>query len=117
MKYLTIYPREPYNYLLYEYCVEKDGIEGCYNYWAKSLSEEAADFRMTLDGDTFTIEMFHCPSKGRLLDCKRITPYPDYCKHCDLLYRRVVEPLGLDYDYDMSEVDHARCKLTITKRK
>ena len=23
---LTIYPREPYNYLLYEYCVEKDGI-------------------------------------------------------------------------------------------
>lgn len=98
-------------------CVEKDGIEGCYNYWAKSLSEEAADFRMTLDGDTFTIEMFHCPSKGRLLDCKRITPYPDYCKHCDLLYRRVVEPLGLDYDYDMSEVDYARCKLTITKRK
>ena len=24
--YLTIYPREPYNYLLYEYCVEKDGM-------------------------------------------------------------------------------------------
>ncbi len=26
MKYLTIYPREPYNYLLYEDCVEKDGM-------------------------------------------------------------------------------------------
>ena len=25
MKYLTIRPQEPYNYLLYEYCVEKDG--------------------------------------------------------------------------------------------
>ena len=25
MKYLTISPFEPYNYLLYEYCVEKDG--------------------------------------------------------------------------------------------
>ena len=24
--YLTIYPYEPYNYLLYEYCVEKDGM-------------------------------------------------------------------------------------------
>jgi len=23
---LTIPPREPYNYLLYEYCVEKDGM-------------------------------------------------------------------------------------------
>ena len=26
MKYLTISPFESYNYLLYEYCVEKDGI-------------------------------------------------------------------------------------------
>ena len=24
--YLTTCPYEPYNYLLYEYCVEKDGI-------------------------------------------------------------------------------------------
>lgn len=24
--YLTTYPHEPYNYLLYEYCVEKDGM-------------------------------------------------------------------------------------------
>ena len=24
--YLTTYPYEPYNYLLYEYCVEKDGM-------------------------------------------------------------------------------------------
>jgi len=26
MKYLTISPFESYNYLLYEYCVEKDGM-------------------------------------------------------------------------------------------
>lgn len=26
MKYLTIPPRESYNYLSYEYCVEKDGM-------------------------------------------------------------------------------------------
>lgn len=26
MKYLTIYPHETYNYLLYEDCVEKDGM-------------------------------------------------------------------------------------------
>ena len=24
--YLTTYPCEPYNYLLYEYCVEEDGM-------------------------------------------------------------------------------------------
>ena len=98
-------------------CVEKDGIEGCYKYWAKSLSEEAADFRMTLDGDTFTIEMFHCPSKGRLLSKEGFEPYHNYCGHCDLLYRRVVEPLGLHYDYDMTGTDEAKCKLNITKEK
>ena len=96
-------------------CVREAGIEGCWNYWAKSLSEEAADFRMTLDGDTFEIDMFHCPSKGRLLDKKDFVPYEDYCKHCDLLYRRVLEPLGMSYDYDMSGTDKAQCKLTIKK--
>ena len=96
-------------------CVREDGIEGCWNYWAKSLSEEAADFRMTLDGDTFEIDMFHCPSKGRLLDKKDFVPYEDYCKHCDLLYRRVLEPLGFSYDYDMSGTDKAQCKLTKKK--
>lgn len=97
-------------------CVEEAGIQGCYNYWAKSLSEEAADFTMTLDGDTFVIDMHHCPSKGRLLDCKHITPYNDYCGHCDLLYRRVLEPLGFRYDYDMTGIDEAKCCLTITKK-
>lgn len=97
-------------------CVEEEGIQGCYNYWAKALSEEAADFTMTLDGDTFVIDMHHCPSKGRLLDCKNLQPYHDYCGHCDLLYRRVLEPLGFRYDYDMSGTDHAQCCLTITKK-
>lgn len=98
-------------------CVAEAGIEGCWNYWAKSLSEEAADFKMTLDGDVFKIEMFHCPSKGRLLEKEGFVPYEDYCKHCDLLYRRVLEPLGLSYDYDMSDTDKAQCRLTIKKKQ
>ncbi|PWM47050.1 MAG: hypothetical protein DBX47_01325 [Clostridiales bacterium] len=97
-------------------CVHADGIEGCYKYWAKALSEEAADFTMTLDNDIFVIDMHHCPSKGRLLDKKNMEPYHNYCGHCDLLYRRVLEPLGLKYDYDMSGTANAQCKLTISKK-
>jgi len=97
-------------------CASEGGIRGCYDYWAKALSEEAADFRMTLDGDVFTIEMFHCPSKGRLIEKEGIVPYHDYCGHCDLLYRRVLEPLGFIYDYDMTGCDKAQCKLTIKKK-
>lgn len=94
------------------------GLAGCFEYWSHTLSEEAADFKMALDEDAgvFTIEMRHCPSKGRLLEMTHIEPYKDYCEHCDILYRRVLEPLGFEYNIDLSNCDKASCKLVI-KRK
>ncbi len=102
---------------LRELAAEK-GLEGCFEYWSRTLSEEAADFKMTLDeeNEVFTIDMKHCPSKGRLLEYKYLKPYPDYCEHCDLLYRRVLEPLGFEYNIDLSNCDKASCKLTVKRR-
>ena len=96
---------------------EKKGLAGCFEYWSHTLNEEAADFRMELDEDNgiFSIEMRDCPSKGRLLKEKHIDPYEFYCEHCDILYRRVLEPLGFGYEYDFSECDRARCRLIIKK--
>jgi hypothetical protein len=98
--------------------VAERGLEGCWIYWSKTLQEEAADFTMELDEEAgvFSIDMHHCPSKGRLLGAEGIAPWPAYCEHCDLLYRRVLEPLGYQYDLDRSETDHARCRLTVKKR-
>ncbi len=93
------------------------GLAGCFEYWSHTLAEEAADFRMTLDGDCFQIDMRTCPSKGRLLADPHLLPYPDYCEHCDLLYRRVLEPLGFEYDVDLSHTDQARCLLTVKDRR
>lgn len=97
--------------------VVKNGIRGCYNYWSQTLNEEAADFTMTLDeeAEEFSIEMHYCPSKGRLVNFKHLTPYSDYCGHCDLLYRGVLEPLGYTYDIDLSKSDKASCKIKVTK--
>ena len=94
------------------------GLAGCFEYWSHTLSEEAADFRMTLDEENsvFEIEMHHCPSKGRLLGYKHIEPYEFYCDHCDTLYRRVLEPLGLEYDIDLTNCYKAACKLTVKKK-
>jgi hypothetical protein len=88
-------------------------------YWSRTLSEEAADFTLTLDEENgeFKLDMFHCPSKGRLLDFKHVEPYHKYCEHCDILYRRVLEPLGYEYIYDMSRVDKAACTLIVRKKK
>lgn len=97
--------------------IEKEGIRGCYSYWAGSLNEEAADFTMYLNEKQgwFMLKMHHCPSKGRLLKLKEdigIAPYHDYCLHCDH-YRSAVEKVGLKYLYNFEGVDHAACSIII----
>ena len=99
--------------------VEQNGIRGCWLYWSHTLNEEAADFTLELDEEAgeFKLIMHHCPSKGRLLEIEHIEPYHDYCGHCDLLYRRVLEPLGYEYNYDMSNCDKATCSILIRRIK
>ena len=99
-------------------CVEKAGIKGCWDYWTRSLNEEAADFELTFDDEkkVFTLEMFDCPSKRMLLEHPETKPYPDYCEHCDILYHKVVEKYGMDYDIDFSRVNEAKCKIIITEK-
>jgi len=98
--------------------VEKQGIRGCWEYWSHTLREEAADFTMEMDEEAgeFRITMHHCPSKGRLLASRHVMPYADYCRHCDVLYRRVLEPLGYEYRLDDSNVDKARCSILVRRR-
>ena len=98
--------------------VASKGLAGCFEYWSHTLTEEAADFRMTLDEENgvFEIEMRYCPSMGRLLHTEHIEPYKYYCEHCDVLYRRVLEPLGFNCVADMSRCSEATCKLIVTKK-
>ncbi|MDD8015406.1 MAG: hypothetical protein PHX45_06905 [Acidobacteriota bacterium] len=97
--------------------VAANGIRGCWMYWSQTLNEEAADFRMELDEEAgeFSIVMRHCPSKGLLNWLTHMEPYADYCGHCDVLYRRVLEPLGYEYLVDLSETGEARCKVVIRR--
>ncbi len=91
--------------------VEENGLRGCWMYWSHTLNEEAADFTMELDEDAgeFRITTHHCPSMGRLIEEKHIEPYHNYCGHCDVIYRRVLEPLGYEGSMDLSECNKARC--------
>jgi hypothetical protein len=96
--------------------VQQHGLRGCWLYWSRALNEEAADFTMELDEDAgqFRITMQYCPSMGRLLELDHVEPYHDYCRHCDVLYRRVLEPLGYRYAIDLSQCHQAQCTLTVT---
>ena len=95
--------------------VKEHGLRGCWLYWSHTLNEEAADFTMEIDDEAgeFRIVMHHCPSKGRLLELEHVEPYHDYCGHCDVLYRRVLEPMGFSCEMDMSECDKAKCSVII----
>lgn len=97
--------------------VEKEGLRGCFTYWAVSLNEEAADFSMYVNEKRgfFMIDMHQCPSKGRLLRLKEeigIVPYHDYCLHCDC-YRAAIEKVGLKYIYNFAGTNHASCSVLI----
>ncbi|MBR2344049.1 MAG: hypothetical protein IKA64_07340 [Clostridia bacterium] len=97
--------------------VKKEGIRGCYTYWSGTLNEEAADFTMYLnERDGWYFEKMHrCPSKGRLLELADelgITPYHDYCLHCDS-YRSAIESVGLKYTFNFAETDKAACSLLV----
>lgn len=97
--------------------INKEGIKGCFTYWAGSLNEEAADFTMYVNEKRgfFQIVMHRCPSKGRLLELQSeigVKPYHDYCLHCDY-YRKAVEKIGLKYIYNFTGVDNASCSILI----
>jgi hypothetical protein len=98
--------------------VLKNGIEGCFNYWSHTLNEEAADFKMTLNASRteFRIDMNHCPSRGKLNELSHVKPYRDYCLHCDVLYRSVLEPLGYEFDIDLNRCENAQCSLTVRSK-
>lgn len=97
--------------------VKKEGIRGCYTYWSGTLNEEAADFTLYLNEKAgwFALVMHRCPSKGMLLELKDkigITPYHDYCMHCDH-YRASCEKVGLEYLYNFIGIDKAACSIYI----
>ncbi len=99
--------------------VQAHGLRGCWMYWSHTLNEEAADFTMSIDDEAgeFRIDMHHCPSKGRLLELDHVEPYHDYCGHCDVLYRRVLEPLGFECVADLSECEQAKCSFLVRVKR
>ncbi len=107
----TIYLKDSLEKLMSE-----KGLEGCFEYWAASLNEEAAGFRMILDEikGEFTIEMEKCPSRNILNEMKHLKPYRHYCDHCVALYRPVAEKLGYAYYEYHSDRGKASCRLKIS---
>jgi hypothetical protein len=54
---------------------------------------------------------------GKLLEAGHVEPYRHYCRHCQVLYSRILEPLGYSYDLDLSRAStEATCTLKVTRK-
>lgn len=94
------------------------GFGGAKAYWGHTLTEEACDFLKVFDYKNKFIfsHMRHCPSKGMLNDFEHVEPYHNYCEHCNVIYKRVLEKYGIEFIRDHSKIDRAECRSLIFEK-
>ena len=95
--------------------VAAKGLAGMHEYWTHTLTEEGADQEMFLTDDEFRMEMRHCPSVAILRRNRHLAPYRDYCRHCTVLYKRVIEPFGFKCEMTIHDPAQGRCELRVTR--
>ena len=84
-----------------------------------AMTRYTYDFESNLVRTEFpngTEEVRGYDSLNRLLSIEHIEPYHDYCRHCDVLYRNVLEPLGYSCEADLSACEEARCSFVVKTR-
>lgn len=87
------------------------GIQGCYDYWNKVLTEEGAKFKLSIEPatDKLSLEIKQCPSIQHL----NVPQCPEYCRHCKIIYAEILEPLGFKYTH--LQKGQGRCEITVEK--
>ncbi|MBC7319859.1 hypothetical protein H5T89_04370 [bacterium] len=95
--------------------VREKGIEGMKEYWTHTLTEEGADYEMRVTPSEFEIYMKQCPSVNTL-NRSGVRKYPNYCDHCNILYRIIIEKYGFSYDYEFLDRDKGICRLIVRKK-
>ncbi len=96
--------------------VKEKGLNGMMEYWGRTLKEEKAKYKIKHGKDFFSIEMYKCPSVGLLRRHKEIKGYRDYCKHCDTLYRKIIEDYGFSYLIEYINEEKGVCRIEVKKK-
>ena len=98
-----------------ETLVREKGIEGMKEYWTHTLGEEGGKYKITAEENKFGIEIYECPSVKKLNEAKHIKKYPDYCKHCGVLYSRIIEKYGFKSHIEYIDEEKGICRETYEK--
>ncbi len=95
----------------------KRGLEGVKDYWTRVCTEEGDKFKITFSDDPFILDVEQCTSIGKLRKNKHVDRHPEYCKHCDILYRRIYEDYGYSYNIEYVDVELGKCRMIVQKKK
>ena len=98
--------------------LKRAGLRGCWDYWSIIFREEACDSTMFYHEKEgwFTWCMHRCPSKDRFRKLGYLTPFDEYCLHCDG-YNRILESAGLQRISDDRGQEAASCRSVIIDPK
>lgn len=97
--------------------VAEKGLAGMHEYWTHTLTEEGAEHTLTLTEEEFSIDMRRCPSVAVLRANTHLKTHPNYCEHCQVLYKRVIEPFGYRFRLDVHDPTAGRCTLRVTSKE
>jgi hypothetical protein len=93
------------------------GIPGLVEYWAETLEAEGARCKIIFNTNgqrsMLTIQMFECPSIKKLKE-HDIEPCSQYCGHCQIMYQRALEKVGLHFE--CSPLMDGRCHITVFEK-
>jgi hypothetical protein len=90
----------------------KDGLQACYDYWARILKEENCVGQLSLTPDYFELRMDRCPSLSKVLD-NDASACGHYCDHCMGWVRPVMDDAGLYAVLDMESRTEPHCVLRV----
>jgi len=97
-----------------ENLVREKGIAGMAEYWTHTLTEEKAEYQMSVGENCFEIYMKKCPSVG-LLNKSKAVKYPHYCEHC-ILYKKIIEKYGFAYEENIIDKERGICLLKVVRK-
>jgi len=97
--------------------MEERGIKGIAEYCAKTFTEEGDLFKIVTDDKAVRVFVDDCSSVRKLAKTHYIKRYPEYCRHCKVMYGHLFDGMGYDFEVDFINNELGKCKMTISKKE
>ena len=97
--------------------IREKGLKGVSEYWMETFSEEGDLFRILSGENSVQVIVDDCSSVRKLRNTPHVQGYPDYCRHCEVMYGRFFSSLGYDFKIEFVDKKLGKSKMTVSTRR